>query len=172
MNKTIAYTIGIIVIIGAGAITITTQNNQTRVNEEVPKTINMQSENKTILSENKAVGMPATTTKEVTITKQGEYKDYSPENIATAQQNGQKVVLFFHAPWCPYCKAADTAFKAGTDKISSGVTILKTDYDTQKELKNKYGVTYQHTFVQIDTQGNQVAKWVSGDIEALTKNIK
>ncbi len=36
---------------------------------------------------------------------------------------------------------------------------VKTDYDTERELKKKYGVTYQHTFVQVDAQGNQIKKW-------------
>jgi thiol-disulfide isomerase/thioredoxin len=104
--------------------------------------------------------------------KVGSYKDYSPETVAAEQKAGNKVVLFFHATWCPYCKAADAAFKASPEKIPSGVTVLKTDYDSNTSLKTKYGVTTQHTFVQIDTNGNMITKWVSGDIDMLIKNIK
>ncbi len=110
--------------------------------------------------------------KDEAMKKQGSYKDYSPETMTLEQKAGQKVVLYFHAPWCPFCKAADADFKTHTDKIPAGVTVLKTDYDSNGELKKKYGVTYQHTFVQIDASGNEVTKWISGDTELLAKNIK
>lgn len=106
------------------------------------------------------------------IKKEGAYKEYSPETVTSEQAAGQKIVLFFHAGWCPSCKAADTAFKTNLEKIPAGVTVLKTDYDNNKELKTKYGITTQHTFVQIDTSGNMVTKWVSGDVDMLVKNIK
>lgn len=104
--------------------------------------------------------------------KKGEYKDYSVSAVSAAQVAGNKVVLFFHATWCPFCKTADSAFKSRIGDISSGITVLKTDYDSQTALKQKYGVTYQHTFVQIDTNGNQISKWSGGDIENLKKYVK
>jgi thiol-disulfide isomerase/thioredoxin len=94
------------------------------------------------------------------------------ETVAAEQSSGNKVVLFFHAPWCPFCRAANTAFLQRADEIPSGVVVLKTDYDTNTELKRKYGVTYQHTFVQIDANGNQVSKWNGGDIDNLKKYLK
>lgn len=104
--------------------------------------------------------------------KTGHYKDYSAETVKSEQAAGNKVVLFFHATWCPYCRAADKAFLANPDSIPSGVTVLKTDYDSNTDLKKKYGVTYQHTFVQIDNNGDKVTSWISGDIELLKKNVK
>lgn len=102
----------------------------------------------------------------------GSYKDYSAQTVALEQKAGHKVILFFHAPWCPYCQAADKDFKAHLDKIPTNVTVLKTDYDSNVELKKKYGVSYQHTFVQIDDKGDRLAFWVSGDTDDLVKNIK
>lgn len=109
---------------------------------------------------------------EVTMNKPGEYLDYSPETLKTELAEGHKVVLFFHAPWCPYCKAADAAFKARLDQIPANVVILKTDYDSNTALKQKYGVTYQHTFVQVDKDGNMITKWSGGDIDNLRKYLK
>jgi hypothetical protein len=43
--------------------------------------------------------------------------------------------------------------------IPAGITILKTDYDSETELKKKYGVTTQHTLVQVDKDGNLIKKW-------------
>lgn len=110
--------------------------------------------------------------KDAMMNKAGAYKDYSADTVKAEQSAGQKVVLFFHAPWCPFCKAADLAFKAKLDQIPFGVTVLKTDYDSNTELKKKYGVTYQHTFVQIDSNGNMITKWNGGDIDALKQNLK
>ena len=106
------------------------------------------------------------------ITTHGNYKDYSSDTVTTEQKAGNKVVLFFHAPWCPFCRAADEAFRSKINQIPAGVTVLKTDYDSNTALKQKYGVTYQHTFVQIDQNGNQLTKWNGGDIDNLLKYIK
>ena len=64
---------------------------------------------------------------------------YSQENLALATTNGGKALIFFHAGWCPFCIAAE------------------------KDLKQKYGVTTQHTFVQVDQDGNEITKWVGGE---------
>ena len=59
--------------------------------------------------------------------------------------------------WCTTCKGLDTALN--TADLPDGLTILKTDYDKETDLKKKYGVTTQHTLVQVDAQGNKLAKW-------------
>ena len=84
----------------------------------------------------------------------GEYVAYREGVIG----DGQTSVLFFHATWCPVCKRADTSLRgwyAGDDAL---LTTYKVDYDTYKELKKRYGITYQHTFVKIDGQGNALGK--------------
>jgi thioredoxin 1 len=102
----------------------------------------------------------------------GSYQTYTSELVSREQAAGRTVVLFFHAPWCPYCKTADANFTANVSKIPHGVTVLKTDYDSNVDLKKQYGVTYQHTFVQIDNNGQLVSKWAGGDIDNLIKYLK
>lgn len=96
------------------------------------------------------------------MTRKGSYSDYSPDKLALASEN--KVVLYFHADWCPICRPLDAEMRAKESTLS-GVHILKVNYDTATALKQKYGVTYQHTFVQVDAQGNMIAKW--GDATSL-----
>ena len=87
-------------------------------------------------------------------------------------------VLFFYASWCPTCIAADTNISQNLDKIPSDVTLIKVNYNDpetdqeEKDLAKKYGITYQHTFVQIDSEGNEITKWNGGEIEELLSNIK
>lgn len=87
----------------------------------------------------------------------GTYEDYAPEKLAKASTG--KVILFFHAPWCPTCKILQDDINAHLQDIPENVTILRTDYDTSTELKKKYGITYQHTLVQVDENGNMIKKW-------------
>ncbi|QQS44461.1 hypothetical protein IPM65_02595 [Candidatus Roizmanbacteria bacterium] len=88
---------------------------------------------------------------------------YSQENLATATANGGKALIFFHAGWCPFCIAAEKDILSKFEQIPDDVTIMKADYDMEKDLKQKYGVTTQHTFVQVDQDGNEITQWVGGE---------
>ena len=102
-------------------------------------------------------------------TQAGKFVDYSEDIIANT--TGTKI-LFFHAPWCPQCKALEASIKAG--KIPDGVTIIKVDYDSSQKLKQKYGVTVQTTLVRVDDAGNLIKKYVAystPSLEALIKNV-
>lgn len=92
--------------------------------------------------------------------KKGTYEAYRAESITLAETND--VILFFHASWCPTCRALNADIEANSNMIPDGVIILKTNYDTETELKKKYGVTYQHTLVQVDRNGNLIKKWSGG----------
>lgn len=96
----------------------------------------------------------------------GNYVAYSADAIAAA--NGTKV-LFFHAPWCPQCKALDASIKAGP--IPANTTIIKVDYDSSQALKQKYGVTTQTTLVLVDDNGNLVKKYVAYSTPSLSALI-
>lgn len=71
------------------------------------------------------------------------------------------VVIFFHASWCPTCKRADGNLR--DQPLPAGLTVVKTDYDSNDELKARYGVTVQHTFVQVDPSGEALAKFTGSD---------
>lgn len=87
-------------------------------------------------------------------------------------------VLFFYANWCPTCITANKSFEINARQIPENVTVLRVNYndsdtdEDEKELAKKYGITYQHTFVQIDANGDELAKWNGGDVEELLSNIK
>lgn len=95
-----------------------------------------------------------------TMMKAGSYEAYAPEKLARAETGD--VVLFFHASWCPSCRGLNSNIESNLKSIPQSVTILKTDYDKETELKKKYGVTYQHTLVQVDESGNMIKKWSGG----------
>lgn len=106
-------------------------------------------------------------------------KQYAPYSklIFDTSANTRRV-LFFYANWCPNCKQAEESFEQNLSKIPEDVTLIRVNYndtDTdqeEKELARKYGITYQHTFVQIDSEGREQAKWNGGQIDELLSNIK
>jgi thiol:disulfide interchange protein len=87
----------------------------------------------------------------------GLYADYSEEHLARAADG--PVVLFFSAAWCPTCRALDRDITANQATIPAGVTILQVDYDSAVTLRQQYGVTTQHTLVQVDAAGNELKQW-------------
>ncbi|QQG38364.1 MAG: thioredoxin family protein [Candidatus Kaiserbacteria bacterium] len=103
--------------------------------------------------------------------KSGSYEAYAPEKLARAESGD--VVLFFRASWCPTCKAVDTDIRANLGSIPAGLTILDIDYDNSAALKQKYGITYQHTFVQVDSKGTLIKKWSgSPTLAALAREVQ
>jgi len=101
----------------------------------------------------------------------GTYENYQSSKLALAE-NGS-VVLFFHASWCPTCRALESNINSNINSIPDGVHILKTNYDTETALKQKYAVTYQHTLVQVDSRGNLIKKWTgSPSLSSIVAEIK
>jgi thiol-disulfide isomerase/thioredoxin len=91
-----------------------------------------------------------------TMMEKGSYEAYGAEKLALADSGD--VLLFFHADWCPTCRAIESEINAGA-QIPAGVHILKVNYDKETALKQKYGVTTQHTFVQVDASGKLIQKF-------------
>lgn len=104
--------------------------------------------------------------------QKGSYVAYDASTAMKVAQSG-KAILFFHAPWCPTCRAADADILKNAANIPSGTTIFKVDYDTSSEMKKKYSVTTQHTFVQIDANMTSVKTWRSSTtLESILTQVK
>lgn len=100
-------------------------------------------------------------------TTPGQYTAYTADSLANAK--GRRV-LFFHASWCPQCRAIEQDILA--KGVPNGMTILKVDYDTNQALKQKYAITMQTTVVEIDQQGNTVKKHVAYNEPSLDAILK
>lgn len=170
MNKNIGILAGIIVIAGIGFIALSgetvkdTSLESTSNQPELTKSADVETEmlNETSMTEDTSVPpteasiLPAPEEAAEAI---GSFETYSAEKVATATGD---VVIFFHATWCPSCRVLVSDIEKNASSIPAGTTILKADYDKETELKKKYGVTTQHTLVQIDTDGNLIKKWSGG----------
>jgi thiol-disulfide isomerase/thioredoxin len=103
------------------------------------------------------------------ITTTATYEEFSPEKIRRADT--APVVLFFHASWCPSCLSAERIFQKKLPSLPPGVSILKIDFDSATELKQRYNITYQHTFIQVDSMGNELARWSGGAVDGVNANL-
>lgn len=87
----------------------------------------------------------------------GRYSNYS--SSALSAKGFSETILFFHAPWCPECRVYDSVLQGAS--LPTGTQILKVDYDTSTDLKNRYGVTLQTTFVKVTSKGEKVSMWTA-----------
>jgi thiol-disulfide isomerase/thioredoxin len=106
------------------------------------------------------------------ISKQGNYVSLADYKAKTEKFVGTKVVYFFHASWCPTCQSIDKEIVSELTKIPAGVTLVKTDFDANLELRKKFGVTQQYTFVQVDAEGNKTALWSAPSLSDAIAGIK
>jgi len=167
MNKNTGIIIGfVLVVLVIGGAYFLNDKNDSMVSDD-----NMQTEatGDDKMTAKEDVGM----TEEVDVMmKAGSYEAYALEKVALASES-HDVVLFFRASWCPTCRTVDSDIKANLSKIPESLAILDVDYDNSSELKKKYGVTYQHTFVQVDKDGNLIKKWSgSSSLSALVAQIQ
>lgn len=104
------------------------------------------------------------------------YLEYS--KTALDQSSNQRRVLFFYANWCPTCRPADADFRQNSGQIPTDLTVIRVNYNdtdteqAEKDLADKYSVTYQHTYVQIDSKGDPISKWNGGQLTELLSRIK
>jgi hypothetical protein len=77
------------------------------------------------------------------------------EDDAAGYHAAGDVVLFFNAAWCPTCQ--QTVRNLDAQGVPPGLTVVSVDFDSSTDLRRQYGVTVQHTFVQVDESGQPLA---------------
>lgn len=157
MNTKSAVIVGIVVLAIIGSVVYT--NSQKETPEKMME--------KTPVAEITAMMEKPT---DAMMKKESRYVEYTKTAFDAAK--GKKRVYFFHASWCPTCKAANTEITGNLDGIPEDVVLFKTDYDTNSALKKQYSITYQHTFVLVDDMGKELKKWNGGGLAELSANTK
>lgn len=117
-----------------------------------------------------AATTPETATTSTTQAISTSYQDYNAKAFTTAKD--MQRVLFFHASWCPACKKADSAFEKDAKNFPKNLNVFKVNYDKEKALRKKYGITGQHTFVLVNAKGDALKKWVGGSTKELLAKVK
>lgn len=172
----IGVTAGLLLICG-GLFAYT--NNQNDKNKQEILATESQTQSEAIISEEASTpekdNLPVetdATAKEEVMVKQGSFVALADYNKDPSKYADSKLVYFFHANWCPICRAIEEDINSDISQIPAGVTFIKTDFDSSIDLRQKYGVTYQYTFVQVDSSGNETAQWSAASLDAAIAGIK
>ncbi len=161
-STTLIFAIVVVALVSVGVIWFSQQSSQsvTSMEKDAPA---MKTDSSAKSADNKMMA-------------DSRYVQYSSSALENASQGRR--VLFFYASWCPTCIPADANFSKEASLIPEDLTVLRVNYNdpqtdqAEKDLAKKYGITYQHTFVQIDSAGEEVTKWNGGQLDELLSTIK
>jgi peroxiredoxin len=69
---------------------------------------------------------------------------FNMNDFQSARKNGDKILLHFHADWCPTCKAQKTVLSRLQESgYLRGIRFYTVDYDKETEFKKEMKVTEQ-----------------------------
>lgn len=102
------------------------------------------------------------------------YQEFTKEAFDKALEEGKIVYLEFYATWCPTCIAQEPGLVEGLQTLADpNIVAFRVNFKDdntgayEKELMEKYNVTYQHTkVVLVDGKAviNEQAIWTSEDV--------
>ena len=181
MNKKALVIVAIVVgllLVGGGVFAYS--NNQNDKKEQEKMAMEKKTEDEAMMKKEEATAMEKdkmakegdAMAKDDAMSKQGSYVTLADYDKDPSKYADSKKVYFFHASWCPICQGIDKEINADMSKIPAGVTVIKTDFDSSTELRQKYGVTTQYTFVQVDNSGNETAQWSATSLQKAIDGIK
>jgi len=91
-----------------------------------------------------------------------EEKTFDATTFATLQAAGKSVLIDVYADWCPTCKQQAPILSELLRRPEfNGYTVLKVNFDTQKDVRRTLGVSQQSTFIVY--RGTQEVARSTGD---------
>ena len=104
-----------------------------------------------------------------------EFRSYTPDAFAAAQEAGLSIVVDVHATWCPTCQAQRRIMEQlATDPRFDDVVVFTIDYDTEKAYMRMHRVSQRSTliaFLGMVEYGRLYADTSYAGIEALFASI-
>jgi len=81
------------------------------------------------------------------MTMKNEFQPFTKEAHAKAMAEGKTTLVFFHAPWCPVCKAQEPKVLAHLNGDAKNVVAFRVDYDSNMDLRKEMNVQKQSTLI-------------------------
>ncbi len=104
------------------------------------------------------------------------YRPFSDQTLKSFEN--KKRVLYFYSSWDSQSKLVNKDIVRNVKKLPSDTMILRVDFNdpdqdrSEIDLAKKHGVTKQNIFVQIDSQGSEVAKWNARNMNEILSKLK
>ena len=78
----------------------------------------------------------------------GQYRKFDTPAFFAAQKAGKKIVVFFYAPWCPYCLAQKPILEGLLrEQKYKDLVLFEVDYDSQKDVSRMLNIRQQSTII-------------------------
>lgn len=97
-----------------------------------------------------------------------QYIRYDEVDFNKARDSGKIIYLYFYATWCPICRTERptilSAFNGMNNPDAVGFEVHFNDGETNEQDKNaarKFGVSYQHTSIIMNSKGDTVYRSLS-----------
>jgi hypothetical protein len=81
------------------------------------------------------------------MSQMNELRPYTAEAVKSAMAEGKTTLLFFHAPWCPVCRAQEPKVNAHLNGAHRDIAAFKVDYDSNTALRKELKVDKQSTLI-------------------------
>jgi uncharacterized membrane protein/thiol-disulfide isomerase/thioredoxin len=88
------------------------------------------------------------------------YEEFTQEAYVRAKAEGRPVLLYFWAGWCPICRAEEPGIRETVEAMDVPVAGFRVDFDAETAMKRSFSVPYQHTTVLLNTNGNEVTRFI------------
>jgi thioredoxin 1 len=76
-----------------------------------------------------------------------DFQPFTPAAFKAAQDAGKVSLVFFHAPWCPVCRAQEPKIASRLSGAFSHVIPFRVDYDSNQMLRAQMNVARQSTVI-------------------------
>jgi thioredoxin 1 len=80
-------------------------------------------------------------------TMSNEFRPFTPAAVKAAQDSGTLSLVFFHAPWCPVCRAQEPKLMSRLNGKYTDIVPFKVDYDSNQMLRKDMNVARQSTII-------------------------
>lgn len=102
------------------------------------------------------------------------YPVFDQTQYDAALKAKSKILLHFHADWCPTCIKQEKVLSAlASDPLLKGVSVFKVDYDNADALKKVYKVNSQSTLIALNggvESGRVISKTSESDLREFLKS--
>lgn len=147
------------------------ENTSTQAHQETKASITVMDEDNNTMEDREEGDDKMMETEMDDVSSEPQYIAYSEST--QAQLHGEKpYVIFFHAPWCPICRAMEASINEELATFPEGTVILKADYDSETALKDEFDVKIQSTIVILDADGSVVWQGQDPAIDDLKQYIQ
>lgn len=83
-----------------------------------------------------------------------------------------QLIYFFKTDWCFVCNVVKADMRANPTRLPAKTVFVEVDFEKDTELRQKYNVQQQASFVQVDEAGKQIAEWQPQNLGEVLAGIK